>query len=225
MALAAPTRRRLAGLATATILLAACGGTDDPTVQEPTESSTTVPAGSEDATDMGDDGTPATTDDAMTDAMTEDATAAPADDEPSTPATGVVAITATTPDGATVSPSDFAGTPVFVETFATWCSNCRSQLGVTQEAAAQAGDDAVFLALSVETDLDPAALATYASENGFANIQFGVLSREDLATLEAQFGNAVLVPPSTPKFAIGTDGSVGELTTGFESVDEILAQL
>jgi thiol-disulfide isomerase/thioredoxin len=230
MALAAPTRRRLAGLAATTILLAACGG-DDPTIQDST--GTTAPAASEDAMGTEAATTPeAATDDATTDdATTDDATSAgsaatdEAGDEPSTPASGVVAIRATTPDGSTVSPADFAGTPVFVETFATWCSNCRSQLTVTQEAAAQAGEDAVFLALSVETDLDPAALATYASEHGFANIQFGVLSREDLATLEAEFGNAVLVPPSTPKFAIGPDGSVGGLTTGFESVDEILAQL
>lgn len=224
MALAAPTRRRLAGLAATTILLAACGG-DDPTIQDATD--TTAPAATEDA--MGTEATSspdAATDDTTTEGATSAGSAATDEsDAPSTPASGVVAIRATTPDGATVSPADFAGTPVFVETFATWCSNCRSQLTVTQEAAAQAGEDAVFLALSVETDLDPAALATYASEHGFANIQFGVLSREDLATLEAEFGNAVLVPPSTPKFAIGPDGSVGGLTTGFESVDEILAQL
>ena len=44
--------------------------------------------------------------------------------------------------GATIS--EFAGTPVVVENFATWCSNCLRQLGDTQDAAAQAGSDAVF---------------------------------------------------------------------------------
>lgn len=222
MTLTPRSRRHLAGLATAALLLAACG-TSDPagTTTEGVVESVSESPDDTDETGGDDAGDP---DDAAgtSDDMDDDTEAAA---EGSTPASGVVAIAATTPDGTTVSPADFAGTPVFVETFATWCSNCRSQLGSTQQAAAEVGDDAVFLALSVETDLDPAALATYAADNGFANIRFGVLSAQDLATLEAEFGNAVLVPPSTPKFTIAADGTLSALTTGFESVDEILAQL
>lgn len=201
---------RLAGIAVAAILLAACG------------QSTT--------TDANDATVTAATPDI---AATGTSVAAPVVEDPTDAtdagdvgdASSVAAITATTADGDTISPADFAGTPVFVETFATWCSNCRSQLGSTQDAAATAGDDAVFLALSVETNLDPGALADYASDNGFDNILFGVLADQDLATLQTEFGQAVLVPPSTPKFTVAADGSISDLTTGFESVDEILAQL
>ncbi|HKJ56969.1 MAG TPA: hypothetical protein VJ978_13385 [Nitriliruptoraceae bacterium] len=218
--------RRSIGLALAAVVLAACGGGDD---TDATTSESPADQMESEADDMASDDMAG---DEMSDHATDEMTDAPASSEATeaagddaAPASGVVAITATAPDGSTVSPADFAGTPVFVETFATWCSNCRSQLGDTNEAAGQVGDDAVFLALSVETDLDPAALETYAADNGFSNVVFGVLTREDLATLEAEFGNAVLVPPSTPKFTVAADGSVGELTTGFESVDEILGQL
>jgi thiol-disulfide isomerase/thioredoxin len=135
------------------------------------------------------------------------------------------AIAGTAPDGSAFSLADYAGQQVFVETFATWCSNCSRQLGDTQQAATQAGDGAVFLALSVETDLDPAALTSYAQENGFTDLTFAVLEPAALAALVEQFGNGVLVPPSTPKFVLGADGDVSPLTTGFESVEEILAQL
>ncbi len=225
----APVRRhrrasRMAGLAVAALLFAACGGDDDAAT-----TTSESPAGQmeSEADDMASDDMGDHSEDMSDHAedMTEDATDATGDDGDAAAAAGVVAITATTADGSTISPADFAGTPVFVETFATWCGNCRSQLGDTNEAAAQAGDDAVFLALSVETNLDPGELEGYAAENGFSNVMFGVLAAEDLATLEAEFGNAVLVPPSTPKFTVAADGSVGELVTGFESVDEILAQL
>lgn len=214
--------RRVAGLAVAAVVFAACGGGDDADTATSASPADQMESEADDkaSDDMASDDMSDHSDD-----MTEDATEAAGADGDAAAAAGVVAITATTPDGATISPADFAGTPVFVETFATWCSNCRSQLGDTNEAAAQAGDDAVFLALSVETNLDPSELEGYAAENGFSNVLFGVLAAEDLATLEEQFGNAVLVPPSTPKFTVAADGSVGELVTGFESVDEILAQL
>ena len=150
-------------------------------------------------------------------------TEATPDETASTAASPVLEIIAAAPDGSTFTPAEFTGQPVIVETFATWCSNCRSQLGSTQQAAAALGDDAVVLALSVETSLDPAQLTAYAEENGFTDVRFGVLDAEALATLSDRFGNSVLNPPSTPKFLIGPDGTVGEMTTGPESADELLA--
>ena len=141
-------------------------------------------------------------------------------------ASAVTNAVAVAPDGSTFTPADFAGKTVFVETFATWCSKCRQQLGDTNQAAAQAGDRAVFLVLSVETDLDPAVLPDYRSRNGFDHLaHFGVLTPESLATFVDQFGRSVANAPSTPKFTVAPDGTLSELTTGFESVEEILAQL
>ena len=84
-------------------------------------------------------------------------------------------------EGKTFTFADFVGRPVLVENFATWCGNCRRQLGDTNEAAAQAGDEAVFVALSVETELDPDDMADYAAEQGFDQIRFAVMSPEMLA--------------------------------------------
>jgi thiol-disulfide isomerase/thioredoxin len=121
--------------------------------------------------------------------------------------------------------ADFAGRPVFVENFATWCSNCLRQLGDTQNAASQAGDSAVFLALSVETDLDATKVAAYAQKNGFDDIRFAVMTPEFLAATDDLFGNSALNPPSTPKVVVDAAGKPGKLVTGFESPGEILAQV
>lgn len=128
-------------------------------------------------------------------------------------------------DGETFTIEELAGRPVFVELFATWCSNCREQLGTTQEAAAAAGEDAVFLALSVETDLDPEAVAAYQRDEGFDDLRFAVLSEELLLAVKEDLGTSALNPPSTPKVAISSDGEVGELVTGFEDIEEIQAAL
>ncbi len=127
--------------------------------------------------------------------------------------------------GETFSMADLQGRPVLVENMATWCSNCTSQLEKTQEAAEQAGEDAVVIALSVETDLDVAKLADYQEQNGFTNIRFAVMSPEMLAAMDDAFGATALNPPSTPKVVISADGVPGELVTGSESPDEILATL
>jgi cytochrome oxidase Cu insertion factor (SCO1/SenC/PrrC family) len=128
-------------------------------------------------------------------------------------------------DGNTFTVESLTGTPVLVENFATWCSNCRKQLGKTQQAAADAGDDAIFLALSVETDLDPADVAEYAKDNGFDDIRFAVMTPEMLKAMNDAFGNSALNPPSTPKVIVAADGTVGELVTGFEEPADIAAAL
>lgn len=224
-------RRHLAPVLVAGVLLAACGTEDG--------------AGAESTAPATDETTP---DEAMSEGMTEGNTMseenmseenmsegemmsedheATSEGAVETEASGSAApdVTATLADGSTITLADYAGEQVFVETFATWCSNCRRQLGDTAAAAAAAGDTAEFLALSVETNLDPAELDAYAAENGFTDVTFAVLDDASLATLADTFGNAVLVPPSTPKFTVAADGTVGELATGFESVDEILAQV
>ena len=218
------SRRGLATAVAAVLLLSACGGADD-TAEDPAgtgASEDVVEETADDAaTDEGSDNDDAMDGDAMADddAMDDGDAAADADDGP----TGVLAVTATAPDGATFAIADFEG-PVLVETFATWCSTCRRQLADTQRAAVEAGDDAAFLVLSVETTLDPATLAEYAAENGFDDLVFGVLDEQGLVVLQEEFGGTVLNPPSTPKFRV-EGGEVSGLTTGPESAGEILASL
>ena len=199
--------RTLAAIAlTIPLLLSACGSGSDEATRDT-------------ATTAAPDGTPAD----------GGATTAPdaggSDGGSDAPASGWLAEPITDVDGETFTIASLAGRPVFVEMFATWCSNCLEQLGKTQEAAAEVGDDAVVLALSVETDLDPADVAAYADDNGFDDIRFAVMSPELLAAVQQELGTTALNPPSTPKVVVGADGSVGELVTGSEDPDEILAAL
>ena len=128
-------------------------------------------------------------------------------------------------DGVAFTLADYEGTPVLVETFATWCVKCRAQLGDTQQAAATFGDGAVVVALSVETELSPADVADYADDNGFVDIRFAVMSPELLAAFADAFGTTVANPPSTPKVIIDAAGRAGELSTGASSPDDLVADL
>ncbi|MCA9969052.1 MAG: TlpA family protein disulfide reductase [Anaerolineales bacterium] len=127
--------------------------------------------------------------------------------------------------GETFTLADFAGQTVFVEPMATWCSNCRRQLGNVSAARAQLADDnVVFIGLSVETNIDDAVLAGYQAAEGF-DWTFAVATPELLEGLVAQFGRTVINPPSTPHFIIRPDGSTTELVTGYESPEELIASL
>lgn len=111
---------------------------------------------------------------------------------------------------------------VYVEPMATWCSNCRQQLGNVRDAAAQLEDEVTFVALSVETTLQAEDLARYADEQGF-DFKFAVMSPEVLRALVAGFSRTISIPPSTPHFIIYPDGSTSDLMTGFSSPDAIIA--
>jgi thiol-disulfide isomerase/thioredoxin len=120
--------------------------------------------------------------------------------------------------------TDFAGKTVFVEPFATWCSNCRRQLRNVTEARTHFGDEVVFIALSVEPNIGHDVLARYAENEGF-DLIFAAMPPEMLQELAARFGQSVSNPPATPHFIIRDDGSVTELVTGIESADEIISQI
>ncbi len=121
--------------------------------------------------------------------------------------------------------ADFAGKAVFVEPFATWCTNCRNQMNRINSIIGQPNtENYVFVALSVESGITADDLADYAERNGF-NFIFAALPDTMIADLVAQFGRSITNPPSTPHFIIYPDGSVSELTTGPESAEDVLAQL
>jgi cytochrome oxidase Cu insertion factor (SCO1/SenC/PrrC family) len=124
--------------------------------------------------------------------------------------------------GATFTLADFAGKTVFVEPFATWCSNCKQQLGNVQAARAQLGDDVVFITLSVEPNIGNEALVKYTDETGF-DWTFAAMPPELLQALAATFGQTVANPPATPHFIIRPDGSVTDLVTGIKAPDAIMA--
>ena len=127
-------------------------------------------------------------------------------------------------NGETFTLGGFEGKTVFVEPMATWCTNCRQQLNNVAQARAAAGDDVVFVALSLETTLDPAELAAYQQSNGF-DWTFAVMSEEVLQGLAGEFGRSITSAPSTPHFIIRPDGTFTELSTGIDQPEELLAIL
>lgn len=204
-------KRTVAATAAAAIVVALSGcGSDDSTAEAPSAAPETT--------------APTTTAAPAGEAATNETTAPPTTADTADFAEWQqIEVTDTT--GETFTIADLVGRPVLVENFATWCSKCRSQLESTQAAAEAAGDDAVVLALSVETDLSVDDMAGYAADNDFTAIRFAVMSPELLAAMNDAFGTTALNPPSTPKVVVAADGTAGELTTGPESSDEILASL
>lgn len=127
--------------------------------------------------------------------------------------------------GETFTLADFAGKTVFVEPMATWCGNCKRQLGNVKDASAQIdGDDVVFVALSVETTIAAETLASYADDAGF-DWTFAVMTPEMLQALSSAFGQTVSNPPATPHFIIRPDGSTTDLVTGIEAASDLITQI
>ncbi len=127
--------------------------------------------------------------------------------------------------GATFTLAGYKGKAVYVENFATWCSNCQRQLTNAQEAAKADGDKAAFVSLSVETDLSADKIAAYAKDQHFDNIRFAIMTPEMLSAMQAAYGTTALNPPSTPHFYMTASGTTGKLSTGFEDPANIQTAL
>lgn len=129
--------------------------------------------------------------------------------------------------GETFTLAEYAGAALLVETMATWCGNCRRQLGHLTEARETLegeGIEVAYVAVSVERGLAPEALAAYADRQAFP-FRFAVADDAFLQLLADRFGRRVLSPPSTPHVIVASDGTVSELRTGFTSPDELVALL
>lgn len=121
--------------------------------------------------------------------------------------------------------ADFSGKTVLIEPMATWCSNCRAQLGNVRNAREQLNsDDYVFIALSLETNLSDERLAAYADEQGF-DWTFAVMSAEMLAAFTREFGGQIATAPSTPHFVIAPDQTFTDAWTGRKAPDVLIDQL
>jgi thiol-disulfide isomerase/thioredoxin len=101
--------------------------------------------------------------------------------------------------------------PVFVETMAIWCANCRAQM---HEVTA-AHDLADFSSVSIDVEPAEAAedLAAYAEREGY-DWPFALADAELATELRNRFGTEILFPPGMPKLFIGTDGQIELLPLG-----------
>jgi thiol-disulfide isomerase/thioredoxin len=119
--------------------------------------------------------------------------------------------------------SEFAGKTIVVETFATWCPNCRAQLAEVAKIAGEfEAQGIVYIALGIDPNESVDAIGGFAKSSGY-NWVFGISSPELTTALIEQFGRAVTVPPSVPMFIIRADATTSELFTGRHSADELKA--
>lgn len=127
--------------------------------------------------------------------------------------------------GAAFTLGSFDGKTVYVEPMATWCTTCPIQLDIVRDVRAQVDPDRyVFVALSVETDLPSADLATYADQKNWP-WTFAVMSPELLQQLSDTYGLTIGNPPSTPHFVIGPGGTTSDLSTGIHPAQDIIMDL
>ena len=118
-------------------------------------------------------------------------------------------------DGNTVSLSDYSGTPLLVNFWATWCPPCRSELPLIQEYQEKFGDDFVVLALSGgETAQD---VQSFITANGYT---FMVLLDSEYAVAE-QYG----VRGYPTSFFIDANGAIQKTHIGELTEPMILAYL
>ena len=68
-------------------------------------------------------------------------------------------------DGKAVKLEDFAGKPIFLNFWATWCGPCVSEMGSIEKASQQFKDEIVFLAVSNEA---PSLIKSYLKRNKFS---------------------------------------------------------
>jgi peroxiredoxin len=127
--------------------------------------------------------------------------------------------------GETFTLASFEGKVIYVEPMATWCTNCRAQLGRVREVYEQLdASQFVFVGISVETNISAADLAMYADNQNFPWL-FAVASRDMLAALDAEYGSVILTPPQTPHFIINPNGTLSQLYTGAHAAGDVTTLL
>jgi len=125
--------------------------------------------------------------------------------------------------GATFRIADLAGRVLIVETMAIWCTKCRAQQHIVEDALERLpAERVVYLVLDVDPNEDGPSLAAYREKNGFSG-RYAVATTAVARALAADFGDNFLNPPSTPIVIIGADGTVMPTDFGQKSADQIVA--
>lgn len=216
------------------LVLAACGsgaGSAEPAVQEENSETAVSEDTPTDDEAMGEMSEDEHMDETMAEDEEMDEAMADEDVMEGAEQTAVVAgpewLTLSLTDARTGEPfslADFAGRPIYVEPMATWCTNCRRQMNAISAGQDQIPAEAVIIGLSVEPNLDDNVLAGYANNQGY-NWLFAVATPELIEAMVNEYGRSVANPPSTPHFIVRPDGSITALSTGFHTIEEIVAQI
>lgn len=87
--------------------------------------------------------------------------------------------------------------PVFLHTFAIWCSTCSRQHQAFDEFQASTGADHRIVEVNIDPGEDAGAVRAHASNKEY-DWYFTVASDTLADQLAAEFGNVMLSPPSSP---------------------------
>lgn len=91
--------------------------------------------------------------------------------------------------------------PIFVETFAVWCSNCKKQQQEITLLHDELGDDVKTIAIEIDPNANAESVAEYVAENGFQST-YVVAPQEFTQSLVDEFGAQVVSAPSVPMLFI-----------------------
>ncbi len=115
-------------------------------------------------------------------------------------------------DGTEANLSDFVGTPVVVNFWASWCPACVAEMPDFEQVHATLGDAVVFLGLNMQ-ETDPAAAASLVAATG-VSYQLGV---DADGSIFNRFGGIAM--PTT--VFIGADGEVVKTHAGVIFADDL----
>jgi thiol-disulfide isomerase/thioredoxin len=116
-------------------------------------------------------------------------------------------------DGTVGSLEDFAGTPVVLVFFASWCAPCRQTLGATQQAVDEYGSGVAVVGVQTQETL----AGQFVQEQG---LEFPIVSDPEGVVLEALGGFAL---PAI--VVLDAEGGAGPVHTGLVSIDKLRAAI
>ncbi|KAB1192992.1 TlpA family protein disulfide reductase [Haloferax sp. MBLA0076] len=108
--------------------------------------------------------------------------------------------------------------PVFVETFAVWCSNCLRQQKEMINFHDAVGDDVVTVALDIDPNEDAEKVREHAERHGF-DWRYALSPESVTKSLTDEFGSSMASAPTVPMLRVCPDGTATRIKDGFKSTD------
>ena len=122
--------------------------------------------------------------------------------------------------GNTFKINDFAGTPIFLESFAVWCPTCTKQQQILKELHEEIGDEVISISLNTDPNEDKARVQEHITKNNF-DWYYAIAPTLMTQGLIDEFGVGVVSAPSAPIILICKDQSTRYLKRGLKSVNDL----
>jgi hypothetical protein len=114
--------------------------------------------------------------------------------------------------------------PVFVETFAVWCSNCLRQQTEMRTFHDAVGDDVVTVALDIDPNEDAEKVREHAERHGF-DWRYALSPESVTKSLTDEFGSSMASAPTVPMLRICPDGTATRIKDGFKSTEYLRGRI